>query len=351
MKNKKIIDFINSEFKEFNCDYDDAFNNFVKLEKYITNNEYELDDNDVKELFNNSKLLSNLLLVKSVNKNDNMFINYLIQVYDSYKNQISFLNKFREYKKGNIAARNEIVNSNKPLVIHIALKYQNQGLDLEDLVQEGNIGLMYSLNKYDPNKGLFSTYSSFWIKQNIKRAIDNYGRNIRISSYRNELIFKVKRANDELEQVLNRRPTNNEIATYLNVSNETIDNTMVVLKDTISFDSTLMENDLYLSETITDDNMDLEEILIIKEEYEEIKNCLDILTEKEKMAVKLRYGFIDNNIYTLNEISVFMNVSIARVHNLLNVSLRKLKSALDFNRNNELLKEKNYNYKKGSVVK
>lgn len=339
MDNKKLNDFINNEFK-VNGLVNDAYNSFVKLEKYINLNKIALDDNSVKKLFGNCKLLSSLLLIRSNDKCDNGFINYLLQVYDSYMNQINFLNKFKEFKKGSIEARNEIVRDNMPLVVYHALRYQNQGLDLEDLVQEGNIGLIYSLSKYNPDKGLFSTYSSFWIKQCIKRAIDNQSRNIRVSSYRNELIFKIKRANDELEQVLNRRPSNEEISVYLNLSKETIDNTMAVLKDTVSYDSTFIENDLFLIESIPDNKLSLEEKLLLNEEYEEVRKIIDTLTVRERMAVRLRYGFVNNKTYTLNEIAEVMNVSIARVHTLLSISLRKIRCVLDCNVNECLVIEK-----------
>ena len=284
------------------------------------------DDND-----NNggdSILLDDNALTKDLNINDP------VRMYLKEIGQIKLLNLQEELEladrigEGDQEAKNILAEANLRLVVSIAKRYVGRGMLFLDLIQEGNIGLMKAVEKFDVSKGYkFSTYATWWIRQAITRAIADQARTIRVPVHMVETINKLARIQRQLTLELNREPSEEELAKKMNMSIEKVREIYKISQDPVSLETPIgEEDDSHLGDFIKDErNLSPEEFATNEMLKDEISEVLLTLTEREEKVIRLRFGLEDGKPRTLEEVGQMFGVTRERIRQIEAKALRKLR--------------------------
>ena len=274
------------------------------------------------------ELLTDEDLTKDININDP------VRMYLKEIGRISLLSPEEEAElsirvaNGDEEAKNILAESNLRLVVSIAKRYVGRGLLFLDLIQEGNIGLMKAVEKFDYDKGYkFSTYATWWIRQAITRALADQARTIRVPVHMVETINKLARVERQLTLELNREPTEEELAKKMGTSVEKIRDIYKISQEPVSLEIPIgEEDDSHLGDFIPDEtNMSPEDFAVNELLKDEISEVLLTLTEREEKVIRLRFGLEDGRPRTLEEVGQLFGVTRERIRQIEAKALRKLR--------------------------
>ena len=301
--------------------------NGVSLPGEISNTEMSEIENEV-ESFGGGENMERIL------EQEGLSIDDPVRMYLKEIGKVPLLTPEREKElaarmaAGDEAAKTELVEANLRLVVSIAKRYVNKGMFFLDLIQEGNLGLMKAVDKYDYTKGYkFSTYATWWIRQAITRAIADQARTIRIPVHMVETIHKVSRYQRQMLQELGREPTPAEIGEKMGMSAEKVREIMKVALDPVSLETPIgEEEDSHLGDFIPDEDTpapaDAASQTILREM---IERELNTLTPREAHVIKLRFGLYDGRTRTLEEVGKEFDITRERIRQIESKALRKLR--------------------------
>ena len=311
----------------------------------------DLDSNALDELYN--VLTENHIEVKAEDEDEgssidikdditdnipdeskDMSVNDNVRMYLKEIGKISLLSLEEEQElskrvaEGDEKAKNILAESNLRLVVSIAKRYVGRGLLFLDLIQEGNIGLMKAVEKFDYGKGYkFSTYATWWIRQAITRALADQARTIRVPVHMVETINKMARIERQMTLELNREPTDQELSKKMGLSVEKIAEIRKISQDPVSLETPIgEEDDSHLGDFLADERtMSPEDFATYEILKDELRQVLDTLTTREKEVLELRFGLFDGSSHTLEEVGKQFKVTRERIRQIEAKALRKLR--------------------------
>lgn len=305
---------------------DELYNMFMQngieiVSSEVTDDAEDDDDTDDEIIINDSS-------------NKDIKINDPVRMYLKEIGRINLLTSEEEYEyalqaeEGNEDAKRILAESNLRLVVSIAKRYVGRGMAFLDLIQEGNIGLMKAVEKFNPSKGYkFSTYATWWIRQAITRAIADQARTIRVPVHMVETINKLARVQRQLTQELNREPTDKELADKLGITEEKVREVVKISQEPVSLETPIgEEDDSHLGDFVPDERMmSPEEYATAELLKEELSSVLETLTEREEKVLKLRFGLDDGQCRTLEEVGQIFGVTRERIRQIEAKALRKMR--------------------------
>jgi RNA polymerase primary sigma factor len=236
--------------------------------------------------------------------------------------------ELEELSREGSAARTALTDANLRLVVSVARRYSNRGVPLIDLIQEGNLGLLRAVEKFDWRRGFkFSTYATWWIRQAVSRAIADDARTIRIPVHLYDVVNRMSRVSAQLHQELGREPTEEEIGAALEMAPERVRELNQVLPHPISLDGTIGdEQDTRLSDVVADDHAESLELAAEQRLLaDQIRDTLETLTPRERRVIERRFGLGDDNDDTLTAIGREIGVTRERIRQIETTALRKLR--------------------------
>lgn len=334
-KEKKYITFeqLADTLKGLDVDndsLDEIYNTLMENDIQVVAEEDEGTDEDgvPKIIEEEPIILDDAELTKDININDP------VRMYLKEIGRISLLSPEEELElservaSGDEVAINKLAESNLRLVVSIAKRYVGRGLLFLDLIQEGNIGLMKAVDKFDSEKGYkFSTYATWWIRQAITRALADQARTIRVPVHMVETINKMSRIQRQLTLELNREPSEDELAKKMGISVEKVREVIKISQEPVSLETPIgEEDDSHLGDFIKDESsMSPEEYATNEILKEEIKSVLMTLQVREQEVLELRFGLVDGTCHTLEEVGKKFNVTRERIRQIEAKALRKLR--------------------------
>ncbi len=233
-------------------------------------------------------------------------------------------------KAGDQAALDKLVRANLRFVVSVAKQYQNQGLSLQDLIDEGNLGLVKAAQRFDETRGFkFISYAVWWIRQSILQAVAEQARIIRLPMNQVGALAKVKKAVALLEQKLERRPTLKEIADEVGMAEDKVEQLLNLNSRTVSTDAPLDDEDdaNFLDVFVSDDEPQTDASVEQESTSRAIRNSLDMLNEEERTIICMYFGLGTSREYSLEEIAMKLNISRERTRQIRDRALKRLKSA------------------------
>ena len=330
LSNNDIMEAL--EFSDFDIDqleklYETLENNGIEVTNYVDANEFQEIESEV-ERFESAEEMEKMLAQEGLSIDDP------VRMYLKEIGKVPLLDPDRELylaKKmtdGDLRAKDELVEANLRLVVSIAKRYVGKGMLFLDLIQEGNLGLMKAVEKFDYTKGYkFSTYATWWIRQAITRAIADQARTIRIPVHMVETIHKISRYQRQLMQENGHEATAEEIAERIGMTPEKVLAIMKIAQDPVSLETPIgEEDDSHLGDFIPDDDSpapsEAASYAMLREQLNEV---LHTLTPREEHVLKLRFGLDDGRPRTLEEVGKEFNITRERIRQIEAKALRKLR--------------------------
>ena len=327
--NDDLLDALDS-YQDFDMDQID------KIYETLESNGIEITDSFNSEKFADLESeVEQMMSPEEIEKmQESLAVDDPVRMYLKEIGKVPLLDPEKEHElakkmmEGDEKAKNEIVEANLRLVVSIAKKHVGKGMAFLDLIQEGNLGLMKAVDKFDYEKGFkFSTYATWWIRQAITRAIADQARTVRIPVHMVETIHKVSRVSRQLLQELGREPSPDEIAAVIGMSADKVRDTMKYALEPVSLETPIgEEEDSHLGDFIPDEDSpapsDAASYTLLKEQLNEV---LHTLTPREEQVLKLRFGLLDGRTRTLEEVGKEFDITRERIRQIEAKALRKLR--------------------------